>query len=537
MTTLAANNNDLILQIPVPDSKNPSKYLDTIKLCNEDGSQCNGIANYFGGLFIWLVRAVAVLAAVVLMVGGVEWMTARGNSGQTEKAQKTISNAIVGLILTLSSYMILFLINPALTRWVPLSLAPVTPITIEVELVHGTTLNIAVGNGNCSPETVAATAQQYAEAKACTGGYHCAWFVSKVLKEAGCEFTANIGAQSLFDSLKQSGFTEVPISDKKPGDVVGGWYGTVDSFTGYTHIAIYLGKKNGVDYCVQSYGTGNPSFGAQKCSGNTTCQNIFSSDLQATTMQWGGTAQCVESLASCSFDKATTKLLRAPSTPNGGGPTPANNGTSSSLVEPIDLAKLPYKNKTFNGYTYANYGTATKHQIILHHTAGTSNTPAFGDVPAPGGVTVKAACQYWIKTNGDVVQLANDTDIVRCEWGANVMGIGIEIVGSGDEGVAFTTAQINAAAKLVYDLSKKYNIPLSNNVSKMNTTIGGVFSHAEVCKKYWDVPKDTAGNVTSGYQAEPKIDPREINFSAILKEAIQLNGGTGTYINDPNTRC
>ena len=131
--------DDLILQIPVPKYKEPATYTNTIKLCEtEDGGAlvCNGMVNYFAGLYTWLVVAVAIIAVVALMIGGLQWMTSRGNSGQAQKALKIISNAIIGLVLTLGSYSILYLINPKLTSWPSLHLNTVAGMKLIVSQIQ-----------------------------------------------------------------------------------------------------------------------------------------------------------------------------------------------------------------------------------------------------------------------------------------------------------------------------------------------------------------------------------------------------------------
>lgn len=42
----------------------------------------------------------------LMILGGYNWMTAQGDESKVEKAKKIITNAIIGLIITLSSYVI-----------------------------------------------------------------------------------------------------------------------------------------------------------------------------------------------------------------------------------------------------------------------------------------------------------------------------------------------------------------------------------------------------------------------------------------------
>lgn len=66
-------------------------------------------------VFVNVVRAAIALAGVVLfvllLVGGIKYITSGGDPKATEGAQKTITYAIGGLILILLSYLILVLIH------------------------------------------------------------------------------------------------------------------------------------------------------------------------------------------------------------------------------------------------------------------------------------------------------------------------------------------------------------------------------------------------------------------------------------------
>jgi len=62
---------------------------------------------------LWLVGAVVFIQ---ITAGGVKWLLAAGRPGEIEKAKTQITNAILGLILLLSSYVILSTINPDLVN-------------------------------------------------------------------------------------------------------------------------------------------------------------------------------------------------------------------------------------------------------------------------------------------------------------------------------------------------------------------------------------------------------------------------------------
>lgn len=57
-----------------------------------------------------------VIFLLLIVYGGVIWMTAQGEEGKVEKAQKIIRNAIIGLIIVVSAYAISFFIINALSQ-------------------------------------------------------------------------------------------------------------------------------------------------------------------------------------------------------------------------------------------------------------------------------------------------------------------------------------------------------------------------------------------------------------------------------------
>ncbi|MFH1838173.1 MAG: pilin [Candidatus Kuenenbacteria bacterium] len=74
----------------------------------------NLIAQYISAIFEFFVAIAAILAVVMIMIAGIMWMFASGSSEKIGEARKMIGNAVMGLILALSTYTILNLINPNL---------------------------------------------------------------------------------------------------------------------------------------------------------------------------------------------------------------------------------------------------------------------------------------------------------------------------------------------------------------------------------------------------------------------------------------
>lgn len=72
-----------------------------------------------GQIVAWLyafIIGISGLAAFVMIVwGGVQYMTSAGNPTRTGEAKDKIQKALLGLLLVLASFLILRVINPELT--------------------------------------------------------------------------------------------------------------------------------------------------------------------------------------------------------------------------------------------------------------------------------------------------------------------------------------------------------------------------------------------------------------------------------------
>ena len=85
----------------------------------------NWLGLYIKAIYQYAIGIVGILAAVVLMFGGLLWLTAGGNTGQVTEAKEWIKASLTGLILALSSYMILYVVNPDLTIFQSLNIEKV----------------------------------------------------------------------------------------------------------------------------------------------------------------------------------------------------------------------------------------------------------------------------------------------------------------------------------------------------------------------------------------------------------------------------
>jgi hypothetical protein len=76
----------------------------------ERGTDSN-LTDFFANMFYLGVGIAGILAVIMLMWGGIEYMTSEA-VGSKENAKGRITNAVIGLIVVLMSWLILFTINP-----------------------------------------------------------------------------------------------------------------------------------------------------------------------------------------------------------------------------------------------------------------------------------------------------------------------------------------------------------------------------------------------------------------------------------------
>ncbi len=99
------------LGVDIPGLEFSSAYRDGDRFVS------NYLGEYVAAIYDWLLPAAALLAVVVLMIAGLQWMLARGNTSRIDKAKGRIRNAVTGVILLLGAYTLAYLIDPRLVTF------------------------------------------------------------------------------------------------------------------------------------------------------------------------------------------------------------------------------------------------------------------------------------------------------------------------------------------------------------------------------------------------------------------------------------
>lgn len=108
--------------------------LPTLKLTepectlNSDGSyhcEIPWLGQYIVAVYNYGLSVAGILAAIILMAGGVLWLISGGDSGKIGQAKELIMGSIVGLVILAGSYIILTQINPDLVKFKAISIGTI----------------------------------------------------------------------------------------------------------------------------------------------------------------------------------------------------------------------------------------------------------------------------------------------------------------------------------------------------------------------------------------------------------------------------
>lgn len=89
------------------------------------------IANYVTGVYRYAVTVAGLLAGVMFVVGGFQYLTAGGDASRVSKGRDRITDAVIGLALVLGAYVILLTVNPDLVSLTSLRVQTVARRTFE----------------------------------------------------------------------------------------------------------------------------------------------------------------------------------------------------------------------------------------------------------------------------------------------------------------------------------------------------------------------------------------------------------------------
>lgn len=90
----------------------------------------SGLADYINTIYRWLVPTMAVVAIVMVMIAGLQYILSRGNPSAVKQAKERIAKAVVGMILLLTAYTLAYLLDPRLIEFTELRIPKVKQVVL-----------------------------------------------------------------------------------------------------------------------------------------------------------------------------------------------------------------------------------------------------------------------------------------------------------------------------------------------------------------------------------------------------------------------
>ena len=79
-------------------------------------SKFKDMGDYVATVYNYVLGIASIMAVVIIIIAGIQWIVSAGNSETISSAKKRISGALIGLVLAYGSYLILNTINPNLVK-------------------------------------------------------------------------------------------------------------------------------------------------------------------------------------------------------------------------------------------------------------------------------------------------------------------------------------------------------------------------------------------------------------------------------------
>ena len=112
--------------------------------------------NFLLSITKFAIWTVGIAALLMITIGGFWYMTSAGNTSQAETAKKIITDALLGLIVALAAWLLLYVINPDLVN-VNLKFKAISPPSAAPATTTAPTTKLPAATGPCeSPNLTAA---------------------------------------------------------------------------------------------------------------------------------------------------------------------------------------------------------------------------------------------------------------------------------------------------------------------------------------------------------------------------------------------
>lgn len=84
------------------------------------------LSQYLQWVFVFAISIAGILAVLMIVVGGIQYITAYGNPGKASAGRERITQALLGLLLAVTAWLILYTINPDFIKGTLLNIPDIT---------------------------------------------------------------------------------------------------------------------------------------------------------------------------------------------------------------------------------------------------------------------------------------------------------------------------------------------------------------------------------------------------------------------------
>ena len=86
------------------------------------------LGEYLAAVYQYAIFATVVVSVIFIIISGIQWITSRGETDKLQQAKKRIVQTVSGLLIAVSSYVILYTINPDLVNFKQLRIEYIAPL-------------------------------------------------------------------------------------------------------------------------------------------------------------------------------------------------------------------------------------------------------------------------------------------------------------------------------------------------------------------------------------------------------------------------
>lgn len=210
---------------------------------------------------IWTV---GIAAMFMLVIGGFMYMTSAGNTSRAGSAKEVIGDSLTGLITALAAFLLLYVINPDLTR-INLNLIQVD-VQNQQNLPGASSIPGATSDQvGCGKVVTAANNQKNAgwvynqslRGQTVNGVHYtdCSNFAQSAYASAGCKNPGSTTADQFANARTYNGPAELKAGDIIVKRGVGGNHAVICKTDGCGTIVHARGKDKGAPYIVDGQGS------------------------------------------------------------------------------------------------------------------------------------------------------------------------------------------------------------------------------------------------------------------------------------------